>query len=210
MNSAEQEDMLLSILRFIQRTGTNPKFEELSGQVVSPVQVCDDIIGELITAGQVTRTDDGRLSLTESGGIIAETIMKKHHILESFLQEMLGMDHEEAHEQACTIEHHASDDTINRLRNFLRSSRECQGTCNSPSASCKCRSLSDCQNGDTVVVTGIKGCGRALRLADLGIVPGEKITIKQCMAETLLIRVKGCDIAISPEIARSVLVGEAS
>lgn len=210
MNSAEQEDMLLSILRFIQRTGKNPGIEDLSGQMVSPVQLCEDIIRDLITTGQVTRTDDGRLSLTESGRIIAETIMKKHHILESFLQEMLGMDHEKAHEQACTIEHHASDDTINRLRNFLRSSRECHGKCNTPHASCRCRTLSDCQNGDAVVVTGIKGCGRALRLADLGIVPGEKVTIKQRMAETLLIRVKGCDIAISPEIARSVLVGEAS
>jgi len=210
MNSAEQEDMLLSILRFIQATGSNPGIEDLAGQVASPVQSCEYIIDDLISTSQITRTDEGRLSLTKSGRIVAETIMKKHHILESFLQEMLGMDHEKAHEQACTIEHHASDDTINRLRNFLRSSRECPGTCNSPSSSCQCRTLSECQNGDTVVITGIKGCGRALRLADLGIVPGEKITIKQCSSETLLIRVKGCDIAISPEIARSVLVGEAS
>jgi DtxR family Mn-dependent transcriptional regulator len=55
-------------------------------------------------------------------------------------------------------------------------------------------------------LTPYEGCSRGGRLADLGLIPGEHIIIRQKMADTLLIRVKDCDIAISPEIAHSVLV----
>ena len=71
---------------------------------------------------------------------------------------------------------------------------------------CAFKSLADCSNGDKVRIDAVRGCGRGGRLADLGLVPGERVTVKQRMADTLLINVKDCDIAISPEIARSVLV----
>ncbi|MCA1917232.1 metal-dependent transcriptional regulator, partial [Methanospirillum hungatei] len=121
-------------------------------------------------------------------------------------QEMLGMDHELAHAQACTMEHHTTDDTINRLRGFLRGNRDCPVTCHGHVRRCSFKSLADCAHGDVVTIDAVRGCGRGGRLADLGLIPGEKVTVKQRMADTLLIRVKDCDIAISPEIARSVLV----
>lgn len=207
MDVAEREDTILTLMRCVQRTGSGTGPEEVAGQTGLPVQRIRDILGELVRSGEVSVQADGTYLLTETGIAAAERVMRRHHVLESFLQEMLGMDHEDAHAQACTMEHHTSDDTINRLRRFLHETRECPGNCLSCGPRHQFRSLLHCANGETVIISAIKGCRRASRLADLGLIPGEKITIKQRMADTLLVQVKGCDIAISPEIARSVLVG---
>ena len=208
MTAAEGEDMLLSLMRFYQREKTGPMAEDLISLSVVSDQNVIFILNDLIQAGEVVRKD-GRYYLTDMGVNKAEIVMRRHRVLETFLQEMLGMDHEQAHAQACTMEHHTNDDTIKRLRSFLRTNRDCRdgyGVCKDPDNHYNCKCLTECKTGEKVIVSVIRGCGRAVRLADLGLVPGEEIIIKQRMDETMLIQVKGCDIAISPEIARSVLV----
>ena len=212
MTDAEREDMLLSLMRFFQRNNKGPLLEEISSLSGSSEEKVQDILNGLINSGEVTLSNDMRYSLTKSGVTAAEAVMRRHHVLEAFLQEMLGMDHEQAHAQACTMEHHATDDTIKRLRKFLQDSRGCHkgkgqghGFCRSDNCH-GCIRLTDCSTAERVIISAIKGSGRAARLADLGLVPGEEIIVKQKMADTMLIQVKGCDIALSPEIARSVLV----
>lgn len=216
---AEREDTLLSLMRQAKQTGLGGKTEDIACHTgLSEVRV-REILSDLEKTGEVTHQEDGTYHLSPAGIQAAEMIMRKHHVLETFLQEMLGMDHELAHAQACTMEHHATDDTINRLRRFLRKDRGCQVGCPAFTGlpghhgymghhgrRCTFKSLADCSNGDKVRIDAVRGCGRGGRLADLGLVPGERVTVKQRMADTLLINVKDCDIAISPEIARSVLV----
>jgi DtxR family Mn-dependent transcriptional regulator len=206
MDTVEREDTLLSLMRLSERTGQSTGPDDLANQTGISVQNIEKFLNLLVDSGDVESDGKGGYSLTEKGRSDAETVMRRHHILETFLQEMLGMDHEKAHEQACTMEHHTSDDTINRLRKFLRTSRDCPGPCQGHHQYHACKTLADCRPNEQVVIEGIKGCGRALRLADLGLVPGQQVRVLERMANTMLIRVKDCDIAISPEIARSVLV----
>lgn len=207
MDIIEREDTLLSLMRLFERTSQGSTTHELAVQTGFPVQKIEEILKYLTESGEVLPDGNGKYSLTDSGMISAETVMRRHHVLETFLQEMLGMDHQKAHAQACSMEHHTTDDTINRLRTFLRGSRDCTGPFHGHHLHQKCRTLADCMQGESVTIKAVKGCGRALRLADLGLVPGERVIIQQRMADTMLIRVKECDIAISPEIARAVLIG---
>lgn len=67
--------------------------------------------------------------------------------------------------------------------------------------------LLDCKEGDTVRVAMIRGPRRNRRLLDLGIFPGEIVQIRRKLPNhSVVVRVKGCDIAISPEIAMSIIV----
>jgi DtxR family Mn-dependent transcriptional regulator len=67
--------------------------------------------------------------------------------------------------------------------------------------------LLDCEEGDTVRVAMVRGARRNRRLLDLGIFPGEIVQIRRKLPNlSVVVRVKGCDIAISPEIAASVIV----
>lgn len=206
MDVAEREDTLLSLMRQARLTGQGGKPADIACHTSLSDKQVQEILSELMKSGEVTYQDDGTYHLSPSGIQAAETIMRRHRVLETFLQEMLGMDHELAHAQACTMEHHTSDDTINRLRRFLRGNRDCPLTCAGHARRCGFKSLADCAHGEVVRIDAVRGCGRGGRLADLGLIPGEKVTVKQRMADTLLIQVKDCDIAISPEIARSVLV----
>jgi DtxR family Mn-dependent transcriptional regulator len=206
MDVAEREDTLLSLMRQARLTGQGGRPEDIAGHTSLSIEQVTEVLTKLVRSGEVTYQNDGAYHLSPSGIRAAEAIMRRHRVLETFLQEMLGMEHELAHAQACTMEHHTTDDTINRLRGFLRGNRDCPVTCHGHVRRCSFKSLADCAHGDVVKIDAIRGCGRGGRLADLGLIPGEKVMVKQRMADTLLIRVKDCDIAISPEIARSVLV----
>jgi DtxR family Mn-dependent transcriptional regulator len=67
--------------------------------------------------------------------------------------------------------------------------------------------LTDFKEGDDVIVSMILGQERAQRLLDLGVVPGERVRIKRKLTnQALVIQVKGCDVALSPEVAVSICV----
>jgi DtxR family Mn-dependent transcriptional regulator len=73
--------------------------------------------------------------------------------------------------------------------------------------SCAPSSLLDFNEGDELVVRCILGQASAKRLLDLGVVPGEKVKIRRKHGkDALVVQVKGCDVALSPEIAAAVSV----
>jgi DtxR family Mn-dependent transcriptional regulator len=60
---------------------------------------------------------------------------------------------------------------------------------------------------ETVRVALIRGPRRMGRLNDIGLIPGEEITIQRKLSNgSLVVSIKGSDVAISPEIANLVLV----
>jgi DtxR family transcriptional regulator, Mn-dependent transcriptional regulator len=206
MEPAEREDLLLAVSRLESRTGRKPNAAEIAGLVQRNLPEVQNNILNLITSGELVAENDDTFGLTSSGEDAATIVMKKHKVLETFFEEMLGMDRSAAHKQACTLEHHASDETISRLNSFLGTTLPArEDAIKSPDESW--RILADCNEGDLVCIMAVKGCGRAERLADLGLIPGEEVIIRRRMAKTVLIQVKGCNIAISADIARLILVG---
>ena len=65
--------------------------------------------------GYVEHEKYGSLSLTESGAKIAKEIAFRHHTLKNFLHNILGVEESIAEEEACSIEHHMSLDTIQKI-----------------------------------------------------------------------------------------------
>ena len=67
--------------------------------------------------------------------------------------------------------------------------------------------MPESSEGDELVVSCIRCDGPDARLMDLGILPGEHIRLIRHIPDNgVVIRVKGCDIALSNEIASSILV----
>ena len=146
--------------------------------------------------------------------------MKKHETLQFFLSEILGMDSSTASSEACTLEHSVSDETVDRLGNYLKrtlpsgdtsAERQKPAICGHTGTicdeSCTPLSLLDFNEGDELVVRCILGQSCAKRLLDLGVVPGEKVKIRRKHGkDALVLQVKGCAVALSPEIAAAVSV----
>lgn len=65
------------------------------------------------------------VKLTDKGYKIAESIVRKHRILETFLYNTLGIEMEDLHEQACAMEHSLSDEAERKLCQLLEYPNQC-------------------------------------------------------------------------------------
>lgn len=68
--------------------------------------------------GYITVDDDGYITLTEKGLSIAEKVYARHEIIAGALIKM-GVDKELAYEDSCKIEHHISDESVEKIREFF-------------------------------------------------------------------------------------------
>lgn len=76
-------------------------------------------IGVLKKAGYVTVGQGGQILLTQSGRERANSIYERHRLITRYLCQTLGLDEKVAEEDACRIEHVISQQTVDRIRDFL-------------------------------------------------------------------------------------------
>lgn len=75
-------------------------------------------IGLLKNGGYVNVDKDGYLMLTDEGREVAEKIYERHNVLTTFLTG-IGVSRETASDDACKIEHHISDETLEAIKKFV-------------------------------------------------------------------------------------------
>jgi len=199
------EDYLEAILTITDNGGRAAALEEIAAALGIGKEIAGTTVASLVEEGYLERAGGDAVRLTGKGLSVASQVARKHRVLQCFLTEMLGVDADAASKEACTLEHGISDETIERLSSYM------DGAQSPPGRLGRCRgrdcTLLDCKEGDTVRVAMMRGPRRHRRLLDLGIFPGEVVQIRRKLPnQSVVVRVKGCDIAISPEIARSIIV----
>lgn len=100
------------------------KLHKQHGQVRS-IDVVEDLhfskpsvsvaMKKLRESGHVIMDENGLLSLTPEGEAIANRIYERHQVLTSMLI-ALGVEPEEAAEEACRLEHDLSDSTFEKIK----------------------------------------------------------------------------------------------
>ncbi|MDR3102686.1 MAG: metal-dependent transcriptional regulator [Methanocalculaceae archaeon] len=172
-------------------------------------------LGSLVEHGFVHLNNEA-IRLTKKGTEKATQVARKHAVLANFLTEVLGRQPEAASEEACILEHNISTETIDRLDNFLDRKNLDATTQETPpeyanhnNLTCKnpIVPLSECPEGSLLHVSMICRFAKHSRLVDLGVVPGELITLRRKLANNaVVITVKSCDIALSPEVSENIMV----
>jgi DtxR family transcriptional regulator, Mn-dependent transcriptional regulator len=76
-------------------------------------------VARLEEQGLLVLTPDRTVQFTPEGRDRAEHVMRKHRLAERLLVDVLGLEHEHAHEEACRWEHVISDRVEAKLRDFL-------------------------------------------------------------------------------------------
>lgn len=211
MISSTSEDYLEAILMIAGNSERSVALHEIATATDALEADVEVTVASLVEEGYLEWTPDDTLRLTERGSVVASKTARKHRILKCFLTEVLGLEERSADREACTIEHGISEETVDRLSSFMG-----EGACPSCPRSgrrSRCRfgerslTLLDFEEGDAVRVVMIRRPRRNRRLIDLGVFPGEVVQIRRKLPNlSLVIRVKGCDIAISPGIAVSIVV----
>ena len=220
MRASLREDFLEAILIHTGRHTHPPSAQDLGKVLHIDEGDVHTHLSELARLGDISLQKDGGIALTGQGMATGRQVIKKHETLQCFLTEILGMDTSSASDEACRIEHAVSDETIDRLGDYLRLPvpQSPPGGPAKPAMTCvrrfrrgdSCgyaRSLVDFEEGDRLVVRDIFGRGCSKRLLDLGVVPGQLVVIKRKLRNrSIVVQVKECDVALSPEVASAICV----
>lgn len=174
----------------------------------------DNVLNILAERGFVYRGNN-MVRLTGKGKEKAAQVARKHAVLETFLKDVLGKQPDAASKEACILEHNISSETIERLDNFLDQRKpepvpsETTGFINHNNLTRRnpIVPLSECPEGSLLHVSMIRCFAKHNRLIDLGVIPGELITLRRKLVNNaVVITVKGCDIALSPEVSANIMV----
>jgi len=65
------------------------------------------------------------VTLTPEGGRVAERIIHRHEVLKDFIHRVLGLEERIAEQDACRMEHAASEPVLDRLAQFIDFVRVC-------------------------------------------------------------------------------------
>lgn len=71
-------------------------------------------------AGYLIMQTNGNLVLTESGRAKAEAVYERHQLIAKFLEMTLGVSPETATQDSCRIEHIISEESFDRIREFIK------------------------------------------------------------------------------------------
>ncbi|MDR0523759.1 MAG: metal-dependent transcriptional regulator [Candidatus Methanoplasma sp.] len=215
MTTGNREDYLINILRITEGEGSAKTTELAAFMGVSPASV-SEMLKALHSEGLVEYAKYKGVGLTEKGLNYARQIRKKHHIMERFLTDILDVDEETAHNEACKMEHVLSDESAVKICQVIGTDIDCD--CQSCADQCKAVSLggvritaplSDIVPGGHGVVSHIRSEDpeTVKRLLGMGMVPGREVRMDgEQHGSTVLVHVDGSLVALDKSMASAVFV----
>lgn len=113
------EDYLKTIWKLQQQGDRNVSTSGIAEQLALSAAAVTAMVKRLAEQRLVTHEPYYGVRLTGAGELAALRIIRRHRVLELFLQEVLGYEWDRVHDEAERLEHAASDELIERLATFL-------------------------------------------------------------------------------------------
>lgn len=117
--TSANEDYLEAIFELC-RGGGSVRSVDLAAKLGVSKASVNKAVTTLKSVGLVEQPYYGDITLTEEGRAYGESVLDRHHMLFHFLVDVLGVDKKVAEQEACTMEHAISDDTMKRWTSHLK------------------------------------------------------------------------------------------
>ncbi len=201
------------------------KLSEKGSVRPTPIAEMVGVSGPTVTATLRRLQDNGLVSrkagevvLTKQGRTLALDIIRRHRLAERFLVDVLGIPWDEAHEDACLLEHALSPRVLTRLEEYLDNPTVCPHghpipTVDGDVAEVEGLSLCEFGTGSEVRIVQVSEDDEAMLayLGSMGMFPGT--TVKVCEVAPfkgpLLVDVDGATYALGRDVADRILVKSA-
>ena len=207
MPSATVEDYIKHIYLITQQSES---YNAPMGQVADAVNVvpgtATTMVKALSDAGLVEYSPRVGVQLTIRGRKLALHVLRRHHLIEQFLVEVLGYDWSEVHDEAEQLEHVISDLLLERIDLYLDHPTEDPHGDPIPSAEGKVtpeqvQTLVECSIGLKIFVARIidQGAEFLNYVSASGLNPGValQVTSRSSSAETVQIKLENCGTSLS-------------
>ena len=118
MNLQESGQMYLETILILTEERTNVRSIDVCEHMGFSKPSVSRAVGLLKQGGYILVDKDGYITLTETGREMAQKIYDRHSVLTSFLIS-LGVDEQTASADACKIEHHISDESLEAIKRAI-------------------------------------------------------------------------------------------
>lgn len=216
MTTGNREDYLINILRLTEGEHTTKTTELAAFMNVSPASVTE-MLKALAAEGYVEYEKYHGVKLTEEGLAYARLIRKKHHVLENFLINVLNVDEETAHKEACRMEHTISEESAIKICQMMGT--KVDSDCQSCSTPCKAASisgvditaaLSDLNPGERGIISHLKNDDSNVikKLILMGFVPGRELLLDEDASDSniKIVTVDNNIVALDANLASSIYI----
>jgi DtxR family Mn-dependent transcriptional regulator len=209
------EEYLEAIYR-LEREGPGVTTSALASEIgVAPASV-SGMLKKLAGDGYIEHRARGEAKLTRKGLEVGVRVLRRHRLAECFLTQILGMDWDEVHSEACVLEHAISARVEERLIAVLGNPKTCPHGHPIPPSDLSDPErpgipLAQLEEGAAALVHGVtEEVPEMLRyLGSIGMRPGKGVELveKAPLGGPITVRIGGGPpLAISLELARMVIV----
>jgi len=116
-------EMYLKTIYELNEDGIVPMRARIVERIGHSGPTVSQTIARMERDGLVIVGTDRKLNLTDEGAALATEVMRKHRLAERLLLDVIGLDWELVHDEACRWEHVMSDQVEDRLLSMLECSK---------------------------------------------------------------------------------------
>lgn len=113
-------EMYLRTIYELEEEGIIPLRARIAERLDQSGPTVSQTVARMERDGLVQVASDRSLKMTDEGRALAIAVMRKHRLAERLLTDVIGLDIEKVHEEACRWEHVMSDEVELRLVDVLR------------------------------------------------------------------------------------------
>ncbi|WP_067813251.1 metal-dependent transcriptional regulator [Nocardia inohanensis] len=217
-------EMYLRTIYDLEEEGVTPLRARIAERLEQSGPTVSQTVARMERDGLLTVAGDRHLELTDKGRAMAVAVMRKHRLAERLLVDIIGLDWQNVHAEACRWEHVMSEEVERRLIQVLNNPTTSPygnpipgldelGVVASASGEEKLVRLSDLPAGQTVAVV-VRRLSEHIQtdpevinqLREAGVVPDARVTV-ETKPGAVIISVPGHDgFELSDEMAHAVQV----
>jgi DtxR family Mn-dependent transcriptional regulator len=208
-HATEGEEHYLETIFWLEEAGLPITGANIArAQQVSPPTV-HEMVRRLERDGFIERGDDKALTFTDSGREHAESVVRRHRLVERFLTDVMGIPWDEVHEEAERMEHAMSPRLEESMRRAIGNATTCpHGHPIVAGAREPGVPLADVEPGAAVRVLRFENEAEDVLkyLKESGLYPGLEGTLTDSGDEEVVVDADGGQIALTRSVAETVSV----
>lgn len=215
MTTPRTEEYLETIFKIHERTQRPVSISRVADDLGLSVASASEMVKKLEHAGAITCNASREITLTSEGERAASQVIRRHRLSERLLTDVLGLDWDKVHDEACRLEHAISDTVEERLATSLGNPTTCPHGHPIPTREgkydkVKTRPLSEAKVGDEVEIAMVPDEEPDVLkyLGGLGLRPAVRLRIKGIapFGGPITVAAPNGDHALGPELAAKIFV----
>ena len=213
-------EMYLKAILELEEEGITPMRARIAERLDHSGPTVSQTVARMERDGLLKVSDDRHLEFTDEGRLTAVEVMRKHRLAERLLLEVIGLDWELVHEEACRWEHVMSEAVERKLLTLLSDPTVSPYGMPVPGLELlgvkmgdptPCKPVAECESGNYTLVRIGEPVqtdeGFLVQLRDLGLIPGVQVEITNQPSGWLVLPVgKAEGILLDPSIAAHIFV----